>query len=385
MAPLLSIGLPVHNGSRHLSEAIDSLLAQDVTDLELVISDNASTDTTPDICAGYASKDERVRSVRNETNIGASANFNRVFEMSHGRYFMWGADDDVWDPRFARLCIERLERAPQAVMCGSKVELVTDAGAFVVEEGQDTEGMDVVARVHKMASRLMGSDVYAVIRPEALRKTRLFRPVYGPDTLLVLELLLMGEALCVPEVLLRRRLATIPKTPAAYVREIDPERPENRSDEQVARPLTYLAREVLATVHSSGLAPSLVTQIESDLVDTLSFENEQWRQHILDEQGWSLDDMPTRGEIRAVIRTALCLPAAIPSLAGDAAPLAPWRMRPGMRLASVRRALLRVLLPFADAQNRSDGENIYLLSRLSGQIKQLEQRVEDLEQQRRRS
>src|SRR4051794_3298661 len=93
--PKLSIGLPVYNGENFLAHAVDSILAQDFRDFELIISDNASTDRTAEICRGYAESDPRVRYVRFETNQGGSRNFCYVFELARGEYFKWAAHDDV--------------------------------------------------------------------------------------------------------------------------------------------------------------------------------------------------------------------------------------------------------------------------------------------------
>src|SRR6266536_1939108 len=85
----VSIGLPVFNGERFVAEAIDSILAQTFEDFELIISDNASTDGTEEICRCYAEKDERIRFVRNRENYGAAFNFNQTFHLSSGGYFKW--------------------------------------------------------------------------------------------------------------------------------------------------------------------------------------------------------------------------------------------------------------------------------------------------------
>ena len=176
-APLLSIGLAVYNGERHLAQAIDSLLAQDVGDFELIISDNASTDATEAICREYAAADPRVRYIRNAENIGAAANYNRVFELSTGRYFMWGSDDDVWDPRFASACIAKLEDSPLAVQCTSRMALIGEDGGPVSDtyEPLDTEGMPVEARAHELVARIRWYEIYSVFRPNVLRETSLFR------------------------------------------------------------------------------------------------------------------------------------------------------------------------------------------------------------------
>lgn len=112
--PAVSIGMPVYNGEKWLARALDSLLAQTFTDFELIISDNASSDGTGEICRGYAEKDKRVSYYRNETNIGARGNFSRVVDLAQGRYFMWAAHDDWWAPEFVKRLVDELEAHPEA-------------------------------------------------------------------------------------------------------------------------------------------------------------------------------------------------------------------------------------------------------------------------------
>ena len=92
--PQVSIGMPIYNAEKYLKEAIESLLSQSFKDFELIISDNASTDSTHDICMEYAKKDHRIRYVRQSQNIGAWSNFQYVLDESQADYFMWAAHDD---------------------------------------------------------------------------------------------------------------------------------------------------------------------------------------------------------------------------------------------------------------------------------------------------
>src|SRR5688572_4039391 len=85
--PKVSIGMPIYNGEKYIRRALDSLLDQTLTDFELIISDNASTDETRRICLEYASKDERIRYYRNDVTIEAVPNFNRVLNYASGQYF----------------------------------------------------------------------------------------------------------------------------------------------------------------------------------------------------------------------------------------------------------------------------------------------------------
>src|SRR5437879_5289624 len=114
--PRVTIGMPVYNGEARLATALDSLLAQDYRDFELIISDNASTDATGSICHDYARADGRIRYYRHPQNMGAAHNFQRVLQLARGQYFMWAAYDDLWDPDFLTRCLAVLETDPSAVL-----------------------------------------------------------------------------------------------------------------------------------------------------------------------------------------------------------------------------------------------------------------------------
>lgn len=113
--PTVSIGMPVYNGEPFIREAIDSLLAQNFTDFELIISDNASTDGTEAICLEYAAKDMRIQYVRQAKNLGALGNFQFVLDKSVGEYFMWAAADDVRSRNFLESNLFFLRKNPQYV------------------------------------------------------------------------------------------------------------------------------------------------------------------------------------------------------------------------------------------------------------------------------
>ena len=89
-SPTISVGLAVYNGENYLGEAIDSILNQTFTDFELIISDNASTDRTAEICQDYANRDPRIRYVCADRNRGAAWNQSRVMELAGGKYFKIG-------------------------------------------------------------------------------------------------------------------------------------------------------------------------------------------------------------------------------------------------------------------------------------------------------
>ena len=106
MDPLVTIGMPTYN-RRHgyFPQALQSALAQDYPNLEVVVCDNASTDGTQEYME--AMTDPRLRYVRHAENIGANANFNSCLENADGHFFLMLHDDDLLDPTFVSRCVGR--------------------------------------------------------------------------------------------------------------------------------------------------------------------------------------------------------------------------------------------------------------------------------------
>jgi len=126
---VVSVGVPVFNGEEYLQQTLDSLLAQTLTDFEIVISDNASTDRTPGICRSYEKMDRRVRYFRNDRNIGAAPNFNRVVELAGAPLVHCGASDDLYDSRFLERCVDVLGRDAGLVLSYSATTMIDEHGA----------------------------------------------------------------------------------------------------------------------------------------------------------------------------------------------------------------------------------------------------------------
>jgi len=111
--PILTIGLPVYNGAKFVSTALDSLLAQNYRNFVLLISDNASTDGTSEILASYAERDPRIEVVHQPNNLGALANFRYLLDRCETKYFCWAAADDV----LSRDWLEKLMPVATSVPC----------------------------------------------------------------------------------------------------------------------------------------------------------------------------------------------------------------------------------------------------------------------------
>jgi len=207
--PRVSIGLPVYNGEKFLRVAVESILQQDYADFELIISDNASTDATQDICREYAAKDPRIRCYRNEKNIGASGNFNRLVDLARGEFFKWAAHDDVHLPGFLRRCLEVIDHAPATVaLVTPRAELIDEHGnvLHLAVECLDARHRRPHQRVEYVIRRLRwATAVFGVIRTNALRRTSLIQAYYASDYVLLGEIAMMGEIWELPETLFQRR------------------------------------------------------------------------------------------------------------------------------------------------------------------------------------
>lgn len=131
MPPRVSIGLPVYNGERFIKESIDSLLSQTFKDFEIIISDNASTDATEQICRDYLLVDERIKYFRQTENKGALANFLAVLEKSSGYYFMWASSDDKFAARHLENLVRALELSKGDAVSMSNAKIMDESGSVL--------------------------------------------------------------------------------------------------------------------------------------------------------------------------------------------------------------------------------------------------------------
>lgn len=223
--PRVSIGLPVYNGENYLAETLDCFLNQTYGDFELVIVDNASTDTTPEICQSYADRDGRIRYHRNESNIGAVRNYNKAFELSKAPYFKWAAHDDVYEPTYLEKCVAVLDQSPDVVLVHCAARMIGPAGELITFDRENDVFVDRELEITKKAEAkdlaevtrpedrfrdiLMRAhwctSIFGVIRREDLSRTSLHEPYYGSDKVLLSELALMGRFYHVREELFSKR------------------------------------------------------------------------------------------------------------------------------------------------------------------------------------
>lgn len=186
LVPEVTIGLPVYNGERRLPHALTSLLSFSGPSYQIVVVDNASTDRTEQIVRGLASRDARVRYVRNETNIGALPNFLRTLELADSPFFMWASDDDAWQSNYLAELYAALASRPDAVLATAAAIHVSAEGTYVGRiETAAPEGSRET-RVKSLFRQNASCWIYGLYRTEWLRREapRLAEyPLFGADVI----------------------------------------------------------------------------------------------------------------------------------------------------------------------------------------------------------
>jgi len=209
--PLITIGLPVYNGDNFIAEAVRSIMAQSYTNLELIISDNASTDQTESICRELAEQDPRIQYHRAAENHGAAWNYNRVVELATGKYFRWLAHDDALEPSTLEKSVNILEARPEVALCFTWTQDIDHNGQPIaikrsnvnsdaVEPDKRFFGLSRVHPTHKC------EEVFGLVHTDVLRNTKLIDNYTDSDRTLLAALGLVGPFYEIPEPLFLHRI-----------------------------------------------------------------------------------------------------------------------------------------------------------------------------------
>ena len=205
-APLVTIGMPIYNEERFLEHALASLLSQDYENIQILISDNASTDGTGDIGRQAASDDARIHYSCTDENIGSAANFRRVADMAEGKYFMWAAGHDEWSENLISDSVAVLEANESASLAFASSYWVNEAGERDDRDTDypDTRAMSLVSRFFTVFWGNM-HPVLGVMRRSYLRRTQGMQSFAGADLVLLSDMILMGDFVHAPSAWWHRR------------------------------------------------------------------------------------------------------------------------------------------------------------------------------------
>jgi len=205
-SPLVTIGVPVYNGQDKIEKAIHSLLNQTYHEIQVVISDNASTDDTREICDRICAEDARVSFVRQPFNLGPSANFKAVLDLAEGDYFMWLGHDDWLSERFIEVCVETLDEGPDvSLVCGQTLYYRDGEEPYrgeIVQLPQESPRERVAAYYRVVVEN---GTFYGLMRREQLAHVKMIN-VMGGDWLVVASMAFLGKVVTVPAISVNRAL-----------------------------------------------------------------------------------------------------------------------------------------------------------------------------------
>jgi glycosyltransferase involved in cell wall biosynthesis len=252
--------MPVYNREEYVAAAIQSHLDQTYGDFELIITDNASTDRSEEICRTYAARDPRVKYHRNAKNLGATGNYRRAFELATGEFFRWHPSDDLASPNLLERAVQILDHDPSVFVAYARTKLIDGKGNPI---GNFDEGLHIMddrpsARWKSVQANLrLGNLPYGLCRTDKLRRTGLLRNYVGGDFPLIAEMSLYGKFYEIPDAFFYRRMhegaSSAMKNSADIMAFFDP----NKGQRDV---FLYNWTHLGANLRSVGRAPISLTE-----------------------------------------------------------------------------------------------------------------------------
>ncbi len=212
----------MYNGENFLQNRLDGILSQTFSDFELIISDNASTDSTADICKEYALKDNRISYIRQENNIGSFNNFKFVLDKANNEYFVFASVDDLWKPTFLEKNVKVLDSNDNVVgsisRCSRYGTYIEDFSIFPEDSfsirfykkirgyfrkyGSVSATGSYDKRIRLFLKNISGQNIYSVFRIKYLKKSFPTELTIAFDPIVILKMLKFGEIYVVDEELI---------------------------------------------------------------------------------------------------------------------------------------------------------------------------------------
>lgn len=210
-SPLVTVGIPTFNRSKSLIRAIRSAVSQSYRNLEIIISDNGSTDETAAMCQGFLA-DKRVQYHRWSINHGGTANFARLLELGTGEYFIFLADDDWLDTEFIHKCVSVLsQNRTLAIVCGETFYYHNENLAIKVKEPEFMGDSPALRVLEYFRSVERNGMFYGVMRRELMSKFQV-RALMADDWLALAGMVFVGKVANADGAVLNRSLVEVPRS-----------------------------------------------------------------------------------------------------------------------------------------------------------------------------
>jgi len=204
--PLVSIGMPIYNEGKYIKHSLDCLVQQTYQNIEIIISDNCSSDNTKEICRGYADKYNHISYHRLSINTGIAENFRYTQKNAKGKYFMWASGHDLWSDNLISECVNELERSKNGVISFASSCWIDESGELLnnCTGWTDTRGMHAVERFFTIMWGNM-HPILGLIKNSSLNEIEEFKGMLGADLLMLCDLSLRGDFIHAKNALWSRR------------------------------------------------------------------------------------------------------------------------------------------------------------------------------------
>ena len=191
--PFISIGIPTYNRNIGILRTLSSIWEQQYPNLEILISDNCSTDNTQEVLQNIANDHPEIKYFRQEKNLGMIPNFEFVLRKATGKYFMWVADDDALEPGTLKKYVDFLEKNPEYSIVSGEIKYWLDEKPGFNEKGFTFEDKSPSLRVAKYYFRVIfGGMIHGMMRRDLTRNVSL-RKVIGNDYHFIANLAYLGK------------------------------------------------------------------------------------------------------------------------------------------------------------------------------------------------
>jgi len=209
--PTVGLGMPLYNQTKHLPEALNSLIAQTYSNFKLIISDDSTEPGPGQVVKSFVDKDPRIIYYKNEERKGMVDNWRKCVHLAgEVDYFAWVGDHDRWHPNWLESMVQVLTTHESVVLVYPQTVNIDEEGRNLkkkIKPGISTLRLNERERVKAVCERGhgFGNMIYGLIRAEALRRADIFPRVVWPDVILCLRLVLQGDIHQVEEELWYRR------------------------------------------------------------------------------------------------------------------------------------------------------------------------------------
>lgn len=192
--PLVTIGLPTYNRPVGLQKCLKTILQQTYSNLEIIISDNCSTDkAVQQVIQEYAAKDDRIKHFRQTENLGLEENFNFIFAKASANYFIWMSDDDYFDDNYVAECVQFLQANPDHVLCSGIAKYYSGDQFLFDEKMFRVDQRNPLARLFTYFSKVeKNGNFYGVFRNQLLKEKPIGVHV-GCDWSFMAKLVVLGK------------------------------------------------------------------------------------------------------------------------------------------------------------------------------------------------